>query len=102
MFYPHSEYSIYNSNGSRLRWVANHMSLRDETPETVSLPAGTYTVVADSDFDGQVKIPVRIAGGRTTRVNLEGSRAIGNHDYVDPAHAVTTPSGQIVGWRTAS
>jgi len=103
MFYPHTEYVLYRENGLRLRSVNNHLSARDENPEIVSLPPGRYTVIAESEFDGCVKVPVCIGGGKSTIVNLEGPRGLGKYDSkVDPAHAVTAPSGRIVGWRAES
>ena len=103
MYYPHGEYTIYRANGSRVRSVENHTSSRDENPATVSVLPGIYYVVADSESDGRVKVPVCISGGEITVVDLEGPRALGRHDVpVEAARAVRTPSGQIVGWRAGS
>ncbi len=71
MYYPHSGYKIYDSRGSYVRFVANHVSSTDETPSRVSLPAGTYTIRARSEINGEVSVPVVIKSLRTTVVNLE-------------------------------
>ena len=74
MYYPHTGYTIYTSSGHYLKSIENHISNDDESPEHVSLPAGSYVVRARSEIDGAVNVPVTIAAGRTTAVNLEGSR----------------------------
>jgi hypothetical protein len=37
----------------------------------VSLPPGQYRVKAESEFEGDVEVPVVIEGGRTTIVDLQ-------------------------------
>lgn len=98
MYYPHTEYTVYNLNGARVRSVANHIGIHDEEPAIVTLTSGQYTIIADSESDGRVSVPVTIGEARTTVVDLEGKRSRHPCD-VDPAHAVKSPSGQIVGWR---
>jgi hypothetical protein len=98
MYYPHTEYTICDPNGTRVRTVSNHIGIHDEEPVTVTLPSGHYVIIADSETDGRIRVPVTIGEGRTTVVELEGKRARNPSD-VDPADAVKTPSGQIVGWR---
>jgi hypothetical protein len=80
MYYPHTRYSILNTDGSRYKWVDNHASDTNESPETVALPAGNYYVLAQSELGGPVKVPVLIKGGQTTVVNLEKGRS-----NLDPA-----------------
>ena len=72
MYYPHSRYSIHRGDGTYYKGVDNHRSQNDESPEVVSLPAGTYYVMARSDLDGMVRVPVVIKGGKVTVLNLEG------------------------------
>jgi hypothetical protein len=74
MYYPHTDYTIYTKDGRYLKGIQNHLGLDDESPERVSLPAGSYVVHARSEIDGSVDVPVTIATGRTTTLNLEGSR----------------------------
>ena len=71
MFYPHSSYAIYDSHGAFFQNVRNHIGAWDETPSTVSLPAGRYTVKAETEFDGDVEVPVIIVAERTTVVDLQ-------------------------------
>jgi len=103
MYYPHSEYSIYTPDGTRFKTVPNHLSNNDETPEVVPVPVGSYYVVAKSEFEGFVRVPVVINGGQTTVVNLEKTRT-SNTDAqgVDPSRGVKTSTGHVVGWRASS
>ncbi len=70
-YYPHTAYKIYDSHGTLLRFVRNHLSERDEKPARVSLPPGRYTVVGRSETQGEVAVPVVVGALRTTVVNLE-------------------------------
>ncbi|HEY3899486.1 MAG TPA: hypothetical protein VGM54_12770 [Chthoniobacter sp.] len=70
-FYPHTAYAVYDSTGKIFEVVRNHVGAWDETPYTVSLPSGKYTIRAVSEFTGDVAIPVIIRGGRTTVVNFQ-------------------------------
>jgi hypothetical protein len=101
MYYPHTGYALYDGHGSRLRSVRNHLTMDDESAEDVELPPGRYTVVADSESDGEVRVPVVVAAYKTTTVNLEGSRGLSKTN-ANPAKAVRTPSGQIVGTHAES
>jgi hypothetical protein len=71
LYYAHSSYAIYALDGKLFKNVENHISRGDEIPETVSLPVGSYTVVAQSEKDGYVRIPVMIKGGRRTILALD-------------------------------
>src|SRR5579862_3989557 len=37
MYYPHSSYQIYNADGSKYKYVRNHVSRDDESAEVVDL-----------------------------------------------------------------
>ena len=74
-YYVHTGYHIYDSTGTAVKWVANHDSSIDEAPEKVELAPGNYTVWAQSDKDGYVKVPVVIKVARTTAVHLEKGNA---------------------------
>jgi hypothetical protein len=78
--------------------VQNHGLFPTEGPDDVQLAPGTYFVKAWSDNDGLVTVPVIIKLAQTTSVHLENGRA-GDNDIFDPAKAVKTPSGQVVGWK---
>jgi len=74
MYYTHTDYELYSARGSFLRRVRNSIVTGDETPEKVPLAPGRYIVEAESETDGIVRVPIIIADGRTTVVNLEGDR----------------------------
>lgn len=71
MFYPHTGYAIYDNHGAYYQTVRNHVGAWDETPYTVTLPPGRYTVKAEAQYEGDVQVPVVIEGGRTTVVDLQ-------------------------------
>ena len=102
VYYPHTAYVIHGSDGTELWCVKNRFSDQDESPEIVNLPVGHYQIIADSEYDGRVSIPVTIAAGRLTVVDLEGDRRAVKNIQVDPVLAVRTPQGQVVGWRAGS
>lgn len=70
-YYAHTGYRIYDSRGKEVKWVENHNTSIDEDPEKVELSPGTYTIWAQSDRDGYVKMPVVIKLARITAVHLE-------------------------------
>jgi hypothetical protein len=74
-YYLHTGYRIYDSTGQAVKWVDNHNTSIDETPQKVELAPGAYTVWAQSEKDGYVKVPVVIKPARTTAVHLESDRA---------------------------
>jgi len=71
LYYAHSSYAIYATDGKLLKNVENHMSRSDEIPELVTLPPGSYTVEARSGNSGYVRVPVQIKPGRQTIVDLD-------------------------------
>jgi len=70
-YFPHSSYVVYTIDGKLFNNVKNHHSVDDEVPELVSLPVGSYTVVARSLRDGYVRMPVVIKEGQQTILNLD-------------------------------
>ena len=70
LYYAHGAYAIYTLDGKLFKNVENHISRSDELPETVSLPVGSYTVMARSERDGYVSVPVMIRNGLRTIVDL--------------------------------
>lgn len=74
LYYPHSSYEIRTLEGKHLRGVRNHLGNNDEDPEMVELPAGKYVVVADSERDGRVSVPVTVKPGGATLINLQRDR----------------------------
>ncbi len=74
MYYTHTDYELYSARGSFLKKIRNSIVKGDETPEKVRLAPGRYLVEAQSETNGIVRVPVIVADGRTTVVNLEGDR----------------------------
>ena len=70
LYYSHCAYAIYTLDGKLFKNVENHISRSDELPETVSLPVGSYTVIARSERDGYVNVLVMIRNGLRTIVDL--------------------------------
>lgn len=99
--FPHGGYVIQNADGTVDRRVPNHLGNRDEDSTVIPLPTGTYQVVADSETDGTLTIPVVIQPGCLTVVCLERRHAM--EASRDKNHLlVRSPSGQVVGWRASS
>src|SRR6187200_769279 len=69
----HSGYRIYSVEGKPLRYVNNKVGTYIDSPVTVSLPRGKYSVVAKAAAFGMVTVPVVIEAGKTTLVHLDGS-----------------------------
>ena len=74
IYYTHTDYDLYSSRGAHLKTVRNSIVVGDEIPTKVPLAPGRYLVQAESETDFMVRVPVIIADGRTTVVNLEGDR----------------------------
>ena len=70
-YFPHSSYVIYTIDGRLFKNVKNHGSADDEIPELVSLPVGSYTVVARSLRGGYVGTLVVIKEDQQTILNLD-------------------------------
>ena len=70
LYYSHGAYAIYTLDGKLFKNVENHISRSNELPETVSLPVGSYTVIARSERDGYVNVLVMIRNGLRTIVDL--------------------------------
>jgi hypothetical protein len=80
-----------------VRHVFNTVGHYEETPNMITLPAGSYVVVARAQGLLRVKVPVVIEGGRTTRVHLDAKWNV-------PTDTPKTELVQIlgcypVGWR---
>lgn len=90
----HTGYRIYDSAGKTVKWVDNPDGGNNEDPQKVELAPGAYTIWAQSDKDGYVKVPVVVRPYQTALIHLEG-----NQEEIDPARAITTSSGKVVGWK---
>lgn len=104
-YYPHTGYSIYTKAGKFCQYVPNHIGDTDESAARVGIPAGKYTVDAESDF-GPVIVPVLIEDGKTTEVNLDTSGEKYSRT-TNNTSIVWFPTGRsstyyAVGWRAAA
>jgi len=70
-YFPHTSYIIYTIDGKLFKNVKNHRSADDEIPELVSLPVGSYRVVARSLRGGYVRVLVVIKEDQQTILNLD-------------------------------
>jgi hypothetical protein len=73
LYYAHSSYAIYTTDGRLFKNVENHMSNSDEIPAIVTLPAGSYVIEARSETDGYIRVRVVIKGGRQTILDLDST-----------------------------
>jgi hypothetical protein len=100
VWYQHSDYNIYNLHGKLLKRVNNTIGHYEQTPRRVALPAGRYIVKAQANDDLQVKLPVTIEPGRTTRVHLDDNWKL--PAATQKRELVSMPDGNPVGWRAES
>ncbi len=71
-YYAHSSYAIYSIDGRLFKRVEINFSRTDDLiPWEVALPAGSYTVVARSARDGEIRVHFVIKAGRQTIVDLD-------------------------------
>ena len=71
LYFPHSSYAIYTTGGKLFKNVTSQYSADEEIPEVVALPVGSYMVVARSEKDGYIRLPVAIKAGRRTVLDLD-------------------------------
>jgi hypothetical protein len=98
-YYTHTGYAIRDLSGKTVLYVRNHVGDMDEIPTLVTIPSGSYWVVAQSPRYGRVTVPVKIQDGRTTVVHLDD-----DWKSVSKSHSnelVYLPDGEAVGWRGA-
>ena len=98
-YFSHTSYTIYSEDGRTVvKKVANAISIHDEDPSLVQLPAGRYVVLAKAENSGMVRIAVIMTSGQLTKVDLQ-------YDWKHRAPSGNTadwvrlPNGQVVGWR---
>jgi hypothetical protein len=98
-YYIHTSYVVQTPPGRRVTSVANHVGDMDEAPQFVSLPAGTYQVLAHSTDYGLVRVPVVIEPFETTKLHLEGRGSWKPEPPPGPdAELVCFPDGEPIGW----
>ncbi len=70
-YFPHSAFAIYTIDGKLFKNVKSHFTY-DEIPELlVALPVGSYIVIARSEKDGYLRLPVVIKAGQRTILDLD-------------------------------
>ena len=98
--YPvHTPYALYDASGKMLREVDNRTGFFDSSPATLSLAAGRYAVKALAAGRGYVVVPVIIARGQTTIVDLDGTAM--PQSITADSRFVRLPDGHVVGYRAA-
>ena len=96
---PHTSYIVYAEDGKTVvKKVTNAISIHDEDPSLVQLPAGKYVVLAEAENPGMVRIAVIIEPGQLTKVDLQSDRKQ-RAPFGNAADWARLPSGQIVGCR---
>jgi len=92
----YSDYNLLSDTGALLQTVHNNIAVAG--PATVTLPTGSYRVVAKANGYGTVTVPVVIAPRRTTTVHLEGGYTWRANSILASGTPVRLPDGEIVGW----
>ena len=99
IYYTHTAYTIRDPSGKLVKYVGNHVGSTDEMPTLVTIPSGSYLVVAESLRYGRVTVPVKIQDGRTTVVHLDGNWKVASS--MSANELVRLPDGEAVGWRNS-
>ena len=97
--YPtHAGYSVYGSDGKLLKRVDNRSGSFDQTPASVTLPPGEYTVKAHVTNYGMVTVPVIIQENQTTSLDLDSSH-FRQKKPTGAGQWVRLPGGEVIGMR---
>ena len=70
-YFPQNLFAIYTIDGKLFKNVTSQHSADEEIPEVVALPVGSYMVVARSEKDGYIRLPVAIKAGQRTVLDLD-------------------------------
>jgi len=97
LFY--SDYKILSAEGKLLRNVHNDSGKALEGPVSVTLPAGSYQVVAPANGYGTVTVTVLVEANRTTTLHLDGGGSWPNRASMLESNPIRLPDGRIIGWR---
>lgn len=97
-FPSHSSYDIYDADGKLVRHVDNRSGPFYEDPATVLLSAGKYQINARATNHGIISVPVVIAEGETTILDLDASH-FNQHKPTGTGQWARLPSGEVIGLR---
>jgi hypothetical protein len=70
-YFPRSAFAIYTIDGKLFKNVKSQHFTDEEIPEVVTLPVGSYIVVARSEKDGYIRLPIVIKAGQRTILDLD-------------------------------
>ena len=70
-YFPQNLFAIYTIDGKLIKNVTSQLSVDEEIPEVVRLPVGFYMVVARSEKNGYIRLPVAIKTGQRTVLDLD-------------------------------
>jgi len=97
-FPTHAAYSIFGPDGKLIQRVDNRSGSFYQSPATVTLPQGEYTLKVPVANYGLVTVPVVIKENETTTLDFNG----GHFRQKKPTGAgqwVRLPSGEVIGMR---
>ena len=95
LYFPHTSYAIHHSDGRFYRYVRNHTTPTDEVPFRIPIPAGSYDILARSENEGRVKIPVTVNPGRLLIIRLDNPN---RRRLPSDCEAIRLTNGSVVGW----
>jgi hypothetical protein len=96
-WYQRMDYNIYYPDGKLAEHVINSPAPYDANPATITLAPGDYVVKSPSREYMELKVPITVEAGKTTRVHLD---ARWKASEAPPTEVVSTPGGYPVGWRS--
>jgi hypothetical protein len=70
-YFPQNLFAIYMIDGKLFKNITSQHLADDEIPEVVALPVGSYIIVARSEKDGYIRLPVLIKAGQRTILDLD-------------------------------
>jgi hypothetical protein len=95
LYFPHTSYSIHHANGKFYRYVRNHTTPTDEVPFRILIPAGHYFILARSEKEGRVKVPVTIDPGRARIIRLDDPN---QKRIPSDSKVIRLKDGSVAGW----
>jgi hypothetical protein len=97
-FPTHKAYAIYRADGIFFQRVDNRSGSFYQSPATVMLPQGEYTVKAPVANYGEVTVPIVIKENETTTLDFNGNH-FRQKSPTGAGQWVRLPSGEVIGMR---